>query len=186
VADLRLVRDGDDVVLSWSQVAEDIYGDPRTVASYRVHATGASPVLVPGPGNQLATVPDGPAPEFRHAGGALGPAFTWYLAVVEDEAGRSSASGTGPPAPITGLQVVPGGPGELQLFWAPVTRDVDGIPVSVDRYEVYAAETAFGRADTEGMAPIRTVTETGVTLLESEGSYFSVLAVTVRGDRSPY
>ncbi len=75
----------------------------------------------------------------------------------------------------------------VHLGWSPVTVDVDGARLAVDHYEVYAAAVPFSRADLSSMTPVRPmVLETGVDLLDSEGDFFSVVAVTAHGDLSPF
>jgi len=187
ITDLRVDRDLSDTVLSWSRVTEDIYGRPGTVEEYRVYSSAVSPLYPTDEGHRLGTVPDGPAPEFRHGGGATGTEARYYLVVSRDPGGFDSASALGLPAGVSGLAVDWAEPGTLRLTWPAVTTDTGGEPLAVDHYVVYGSATPFSRADISFMTPIRAaVHSTSVDVLESEGDYFSVLAVDARGDVSPY
>jgi hypothetical protein len=187
ISDLRVHRELDDAVLSWPRVTTDLYGRPGTVQEYRVYSSAVSPLFPTDAGNHLGTVPDGPAPEFRHTGGATGTEIRYYLVVSRDPDGLDSPSALGLPAGVSGLTVDWAVPGTLRLAWPAVTTDTDGEPLAVDHYVVFGSATPFSRADTPFMTPIRpAVYATSVEVDESEGDYFSVLAVDARGDVSPY
>jgi hypothetical protein len=187
ITDLRVSRDGNDALLSWSRIEEDIYQRPTTVQDYRVYASQVGPLFPTDEAHRLATVPDGPDPGFRHLGGASGSGTRFYLVVCRDADGFDSASALGFPAPVTGLTVTWVAPDTLRLQWPAVTTDTDGNPLAVDHYEVYASDSPFSRADIPAMTPVRpSVLATTVDLLESEGNFFSVIAVDARGDLSPH
>jgi hypothetical protein len=187
ITDLRVGADLGDAVLTWSQVQEDIYGRATVVQEYRVFASAASQMFLLDGAHQIGATPDGPAPSFRHAGGATGPELRYYLVSSRDTSGLDSAGGLGLPAAIYDLQVSEVVPGTLRLAWSPVTTTTSGAFLAVDHYVVYGSLTPFGRADIPGMIPIRgTVLATTVDVDASEGNYFSVLAVDGRGDLSPY
>jgi hypothetical protein len=187
ITDLTLAADGADVVLSWTGVSQDLYGDSITISEYRVHGTSVAPVFTPQPGNLLGTVGDQPQPSYRHVAGLAGSGIRFYLVQAEDLAGETSAIGSGLPEAVYDLMMEPAGPGLLRLSWSPVTTGVDGLPREVDHYEVYAAATPFSRADLAGMTPLEAlVLETAVEVSELSGDYFSVVAVTAHGDTSPF
>jgi hypothetical protein len=187
IDDLILTPDGADVVLSWTAVSEDLYGDPVSITEYRVHGTSVAPVFTPQPGNQLGTVGAVPQPSYRHVDGLAGSGIRFYLVQAEDQLGEISAIGSGLPEAIYDLQMEPAGPGLLRLSWSPITTGVDGLPREVDHYEVYASATPFSRADLAGMTPLAPmVLATEVEVSELAGDFFSVVAVTAHGDTSPY
>lgn len=187
ITDVMVSRDGNDVVLAWTSVTEDLYGDPITVSSYGIHSSSVSPVFILSPGNQLGTVGDLPSPSYRHLGGISGVGARFYLVQATDTTGGQSAAGSGLPLAITDLVLSRPVAGTVHLSWPPVTVDVDGTRLAVDHYEVYAATAPFSRADLPSMTPVRAmVLETGVDLLDSEGDFFSVVAVNAHGDLSPF
>ncbi|MCZ6832435.1 MAG: C25 family cysteine peptidase [Acidobacteria bacterium] len=187
IVDLMVTRDGNDAVLAWTSVTEDQYGDPITISSYAIHASSVSPVFIPSLANQVGTVGDLPSPSFRHLDGISGMGVRFYLVQATDTTGGQSAAGSGLPQPVTDLAVSRSGADMVHLGWSSVTVDVDGARLAVDHYEVYAAAVPFSRADLSSMTPVRPmVLETGVDLLDSEGDFFSVVAVTAHGDLSPF
>ncbi|MFQ5669799.1 MAG: C25 family cysteine peptidase [Acidobacteriota bacterium] len=187
ILDLMVIRDGNDALLQWSPIQEDIYTDPTTVQDYPVYASTASPLFPVDSAHQIGITPAGSAPSFRHVGGAAGPELRFYLVQSRDSNGFASAAGLALPAAIADLRLERLAPASLRLSWSPVTTDFDGAPLVVDHYDVYGSGAPFSRADLSLMTPLRSgVTATTVDLLESEGAFFTVVAVDGRGQLSPY
>lgn len=187
ITDLMVTRAGVDALLTWTRVAQDQFGDPVSITSYGVHASSVSPVFLPSPANRIGTVADLASPSYLHEGGISGVGVRFYLVQATDTGGGQSAAGSGLPLPVTDLVVSRTGVDMLRLAWSPVSVDVDGVRLEVDHYEVYASATPFSRADLAAMTPVRPlVLATGVDLPESEGDFFSVVAVSSHGDLSPF
>ena len=53
---LTAIRSGDDIVLHWSEVVEDIYENPITVTGYNIYRD-TSPYFTPDGGNYIGTAP---------------------------------------------------------------------------------------------------------------------------------
>ena len=187
VTDLFVWRDAADIMLSWSRVDLDIYGRPAAVSEYRIFSSVVSPLFSLEEANRIASVPDAPAPSYRHVGAAAGPETRFYLVLTRDADGFDSTSGLALPASVLDLQVVRLGGGLLRLSWSPVTIDRQGNPLAIDHYTVHGSPQPFSRADTELMTPLASfVTATTVDLPEGAEAYFSVLAVDNRGNVSPF
>ncbi|MFQ5766690.1 MAG: C25 family cysteine peptidase [Acidobacteriota bacterium] len=187
IKDLTLERVGQDLVLTWGQTVEDIYHRATSVQQYEIFSSSASPAFPLDATTQLAVVPDSTAPSFTHTGAGTVLESRFYLVVSRDADGVASPPGETVPAPIFDLATDRPAPGTIHLSWAPVTTDFAGNPVFVDHYEVYGSLTPFSRQMINTMVPLRSsVTGTSVDLLESEGEFFSVLAVGQRGSLSPF
>ncbi|MFQ5719157.1 MAG: C25 family cysteine peptidase [Acidobacteriota bacterium] len=187
ILDLRVTRDTDDAVLTWSPVGLDIYDRPAAVAQYRVYSSGASPLFPVDGGHLLGTVADGPAPSYRHLGAAISPETRFYLVLTRDADGFDSASGLSLPASVGDLRMSRVAGGLLRLTWSPVTTDRAGQPLAIDHYVVYASPQAFGRSDTPTLVPVASfVDATTLDLVEGADAFFSVLAVDARGNVSPF
>ncbi len=211
IVDLRVDKSGTDAVLTWSAIAEDIYGKAETVDRYQIYR-GATPNFVPSPANLLAETT---ATSYTDAG-ALGAGLPdyHYLVRAVDVDGNLGGLGRQLPAGIDALRVdrsgrcsvstsqsctnnaqCPSGEtcdvssGKLLLSWPAVTTDFDGGPTIIDRYEIYASSQPFDRADIrDGLIPLlQTTTATSIEILPpAEDQYYSVLAVDNRGNQSPY
>ncbi len=190
VGSLRLDKSGTNAVLTWAAVTTDIYGKPTAIASYEVFR-GTTPVFVPGPGNKIgqpvtATFTDPGALSFAN------PSYH-YLVRAIDVNGNVGGTGNQLPNGIDTLTFskTPDGLGgyTLALTWPAVTTDFDGLPLSIQRYEVYGKSTPFTRADiANGLVPLLASPASasfGVTAPPSS-QYYSVLAVDARGNKSSF
>ncbi len=190
VGSLRLDKSGTNAVLTWAAVTTDIYGKPTTIASYEVFR-GTTPIFVPGPGNKIgqpvtATFTDPGALSFAN------PNYH-YLVRAIDVNGNVGGTGNQLPNGIDTLTIskTPDGLGgyTLALTWPAVTTDFDGLPLSIQRYEVYGKSTPFTRADiANGLVPLLASPASasfGVTAPPSS-QYYSVLAVDARGNKSSF
>ena len=76
----------------------------------------------------------------------------------------------------------------LLLSWSPVTLDFDDNPTQISHYELYADDVPFSRADIRDMTPLVPVVpgESIAIVPAGPNRYYSVLAVDVRGNRSPF
>jgi hypothetical protein len=194
-------------------VTTDIYGKEETVGSYEVYR-GELPGFVPSPGNLLATEPAGQTSSTDE--NALLPAVPdyYYLvravdlegnvgglgrqlpdgigALVVDRAGECSVTVTQPcrndsECPQTETCIFASD--DLILSWPPVDVDFDEGPTAVDRYEIYTSVQPFTRADIrDGTVPMLTsVPGTSLQVTPpSENQHYSVIAVDVRGNESPF
>ncbi len=191
IADLRLRKNGSDVVLTWGAVTTDIYGKPATVANYEVYR-GTTPTFLPALANRIGT----PAtPTFTDAG-ALGSGTPgYYLVRAIDVSGNPGGLGNQLPSGPDPLTEAKSGttPGNIVLSWPAVTRVFDpagnGAPVKIDHYEIYARSTPFSRANIrDGAVPLLTsVTATSKEITPAAATqYYSVLAVDARGNKSPF
>lgn len=187
VIDLRIARSDADAELEWSPVTENIYGGAAAGVTYEVfRATSFD--FVPGPGTLLA---EPVAPGHTDPGViAPGPDY-FYLVRAVDGAGLLSGVGRQLPEGVRDLTVTLGpGEGEMTLAWGAVTEDLDGAPTSIGRYELWSGSTPVSRADIESESATLVdgnITETSITIpLPAGTEYYSILAVDVRGNRSPY
>jgi len=212
IGDLRLSKSGNDAVLSWSAVTQDIYERPKTIAFYEVYR-GTSVQFVPAPGNRIA--PSVVGTTFTDVGALTpgGPAYYYLVRAVDAD---DSGGGLGGQLPngINDLAVdragtcsittttvcratseCPGGescqlsPTNLLLSWSAVATDFDNDPTQIDHYEVYARATPFTRADVrDGLVQLLISvagTSTGV-VPTAEKQYYSVIAVDPRDNKSPF
>ena len=94
------------------------------------------------------------------------------------------------PGGILDLVLEPAGGASLLLSWSPITLDFDDNPTQVSHYELYAGDEPFSRADIRDglvtlIAPI--VPGESIAIVPAGPKrYYSVLAVDVRGNRSPF
>ncbi len=188
IADLRLARSGSDALLSWSAVTTDIYGLPTDVAEYEVYR-GTTAQFVPSPANRIGVTG---TPSFLDDGAlAAGEPNYHYLVRAVDTLGNPGGLGRQLPNGTMGLTLgLSTTPGNAVLSWPPVTTDVHLAPTAIASYEVYAANQPFEREAIESGVvgpPIATVPGTSAEVtLPPQNRFFTVLAVDVRGNRSPF
>jgi|GEM_PF-2155312 len=188
VTDLMLDRSGDDALLSWGAVTLDIYGDAVDIGQYEVFR-GELAQFVPAPENRIASTP---ATGFTDSAAAVWPDPNYfYLVRALDLAGNPGGAGRQLPDGIGNLLVDQSEtPGQLLLSWSPVTTDFDQQPTQISHYELYASDQPYGRAEIEqGSVELLNGAISGESieiLPELQNRYYSVLAVDVRGNRSPY
>ncbi|HEV8337327.1 MAG TPA: C25 family cysteine peptidase [Candidatus Polarisedimenticolia bacterium] len=190
IQDLTIVRNGNDLVLSWGAVTTNIYGNPTVVDHYSVYR-GNTPTFVPSDAlNRIAVVPASPSPGYTHSGGATTPDAGFYLVSASDSDGFSSGLGGDLPSGIPNLQVAPSpNAGMIRLSWTPVTTTVTGKPTSIDHYTVYGSNSVLPRRSI-GPASllIDGVTGSFVDVPDPAGAryYYNVIAVDPRGNLSPF
>ena len=188
VNDLMLDRAGDDALLNWGAVTLDIYGDAVTIGQYEIFR-GELAVFVPATENRIGATA---TTDFTDGGAAAaaGPDY-FYLVRALDATGNPGGVGRQLPDGIGNLLLTPAvTAGHLLFSWSPVTTDFDQQPTQISHYELYAADQPFGRAEIE-LGSVELL-EDGISgnsieiLPESQNRYYSVLAVDVRGNRSPF
>jgi len=185
IDDLELTKSGGDARLTWSHVTTDFYGKPEIVTTYQIFR-GTSPAWTAL--TQIGSCAS-PCTSFLDVG-ALGlPGRLHYRVRAVDTDGNPGAWGSEPPA-RTDLGLSRGAaPGTIRLEWDPVLLTVTGVPVQLAHYAVYASDAPFSReAVRDGLVPVL-VTTTGASLeLMPSGAsqYYSVFAVDIRGNVSPY
>jgi len=184
VDDLRVSPAGADVLLGWSEVTTDIYGKPAFIARYDVlRGTGAN--FAPDAWTVIGSC-TAPCVSYTDPGAMAAPDSYHYRVVPVDSDELASALGSNPPAgPALEISkdVLDG---HAVLAWTPVTTTTDGAETTIAHYVVYESDQPFGR-DSLPATPLATVTGTSLDLTASPGArYYSVLAVDVRGNVSPY
>ena len=77
---------------------------------------------------------------------------------------------------------------DIRLEWTPATLDLDGQPVDLMHYLVFAADAPVPKTDVvDGVAmPFMTVSGTSVELTPAvQSRFYSVFVVDIRGNISP-
>jgi hypothetical protein len=187
---LMLTQSANNVVLTWSAVTVDIYGNPTTVDHYNVYR-GNFPDFIPSDGfNLLGQVPASSSPTFTHSGGAVTPDNGFYLVSAVDTNGLSSGLGADLPAGIVALDVRPSPtPGMLRLSWPAVGVTVTGQPARISHYRLHGASTPVPRYSlTAGNLLQDNISGTFVDIPTPAGArfYYNVIVVDARGNISPY
>jgi len=190
IQDLTLTRSGDDLVLAWSAVTTNIYGNPATVDHYNVYRDG-NPAFIPADSvNRIAVVPAGASPSFTHAGGALTADDGFYLVSAVDSDGFASGLGSDLPGGIADLVLQPSTtPGYIRLSWSPVTLTVAGNPANISHCTLYGSTAPLPRRlvgpgnllQDNLTATFVEVPDPAVTMY-----YYNVIVVDTRGNLSPY
>jgi hypothetical protein len=186
---LTVTRSGNDLVLSWPAVTENIYGNPTTIDHYNVYRSNF-PSFVPSDGfNLLAQVPSS-SPSYTHLGGAVTADDGYYLVSAVDNFGFSSGLGADLPEGILSLTIAPSPtPGMLRLTWPAVTITVSGKAAHISNYRLYGATTPVPRSATNaGNLMMDNLVGTSVDVPDpgSAKFYYTVLVVDSRGNLSPY
>lgn len=190
IQDLTVTRSGDDLVLAWSAVTTNIYGNPTTVDHYNVYRN-STPVFVPSDTvNRIAVVPAGASPSFTHAGGALTADDGYYLVSAMDSDGFASGLGSDLPGGIADLVLEPSAtPGYIRLSWSPVSVTVKGDPARISHYALYGSTAPLPRrlvGPTNLLQDNLMVTFVEVPDPAVTAYYYNVIVVDERGNLSPY
>ena len=80
-------------------------------------------------------------------------------------------------------------PGDLRLSWTPATLDLDGLPVNLQHYLVFASDTPLANTDiVDGIeAPALTLTGTSFELTpQAQARFYKVFVLDIRGNMSPH
>lgn len=177
VAGLLAVRSGDDVVLSWSPVAQDVNGAAESVSQYRIYR-GSTPSFVPdktGGSNRIGT---SPTAGFTDAGAMLTGIDGYYSVSAVDAAGNESVT---KPSGITTLPVLSG-------TWTETTVDLNwsaaGPAGSVSKYLVYYGTKPHVYDAVKDVGVATSTSMTGLALLTNY--YFAVVAVDTAGNESAF
>ncbi|MCI0410761.1 MAG: C25 family cysteine peptidase, partial [Acidobacteria bacterium] len=187
---LMLDRSANDVILTWSAVTLDIYGNQTVVDHYNVYR-GNFPDFTPSDGfNLLGQVPASSSPSFTHTGGAVTPDNGFYLVSAVDTNGLSSGLGADLPAGIVALDVQPAStPGMIRLSWPAASLTVTGQPARISHYKLHGATTPVPRfVVTAGNLIQDNITGTFVEIPTPADAryYYNVIVVDARGNLSPY
>ncbi len=186
IDDLTARKSGVDVLLEWSEVTTDLYGKPATVVNYEIFRGTAPDYSVGG----LTKIADCPAPCGSYTDpGALTnglPEVYRVRAVGADM--RPGALGSEAPRGVfldldRGTQ-----PGDVRLTWPAATEDLDGRPLDLQHYAVYASDAPLTRESVidDLITPILTTTQTSVELTPAaQDRFYSVFVVDTRGNMSP-
>ncbi len=190
IQDLTVTRSGNDLVLSWSAVSQNIYGNATMIDHYNVYRANF-PSFVPSDGfNLLAQVPASPTPGYTHIGGVNAADNGYYLVSAVDNFGFASGLGTDLPAGILALTVTPSPtPGMLRLSWPAVTATVSGKAATISYYRLHGATTPVPRSSANaGNLMMDNLVGTSVDVPDPGTAkfYYTVLVVDSRGNLSPY
>ena len=188
IDDLVVSVQGSDIVLDWSEVTEDIHGKDKTVDFYEIYR-GTTPGF-----DALAAVPHGtcsaPCTTFPDTNAALDPGAYYYRVRAVDADGNAGGLGADVPR-WTNLALYRSDitPGDLRLAWPAVTTTVSGDPIALQHYVVFASDTPFTPQDVAAGSVPELGTASGTTMEITpppQDRYYSVLAVDIRGNRSPF
>jgi hypothetical protein len=188
IGDLTVTADGDDLLVEWSEVTADLYGKPMTVAGYEIYR-GLAPDLT-NDGLTLLDSCTAPCSSHRDLGAYTDGGEYYYRVSAIDGLGNSGGLGSElPESTELGLHWSQSVPGDLVLTWSPVLLDLDGNAVALSHYAVYSSDEPFSREDIrDDLLPAPTTVP--ATTLEftppPQDRYYSVLAVDIRGNASPF
>ena len=186
IDDLRVSIAGADVVLDWTEVTEDVYGKPATVVNYEIYRGGAPDYTNGG----LVKIADCPAPcaSWPDTGAATSGQDAHYRVRAIDGAGLEGALGSEAPQGVF-LDVVRGTlPGDLMLTWPQATTTLDGLPLDLGHYAIYASDVPISKTAVVGgaLSPTMTVTTNFVEISPpAQSRFYSVFVVDARGNISP-
>jgi hypothetical protein len=189
IGDLRLAKSGADAVLSWSPVTLNIYDQPTTISKYEVYR-GDTVQFVPSLANLLDPQPTGAS--FTDLGALSGGEPHFYLVRAVDGAGNPGGLGGQLPGGIGDLSIGASSttPGAIVLSWTPVTEDFDGGTTVITHHYLYADDDPFDRGAIRDGAVSRLggpIVGSSVEIVPAGPErYYSVLAVDVRGNLSPF
>jgi hypothetical protein len=188
IDDLRLGASGADILLQWTPVTVDVFGKPLIVSGYEIYRgvapsfTSSGLTLIDTCNSACASYTDIGA---RTAGGD----FKYFVRAIDADGNRSGL-GSDLPAQNFSLRVDPAlTPGNLVLSWDPTATSVDGRPLQLLHYVVYTSGQPFSRLDVRDgvVLPLTTTAATSLELTPPAGDrYYSVLAVDIRGNVSPF
>jgi len=191
ITDLDVTRSGPDLVLTWSQPTEDIYGRPTTVARYDIYAA-PSPNAVKSAVNLAGTRIGATNTTFTHTGAAVSPGNISYVVTAVDTNGFESGAGRELPNGVNPLLIslVSASPQVVRLTWPAVTTDFIGYPTLIGHYQVHRSATPVGRGSIDSSTIFRDNVQVLSVDLDLTGlsgpSYFSVIAVDNQGNLSPF
>lgn len=186
IDDLRVSIQGGDIVLDWTAVTTDVYGKPAAVANYEIYR-GSSPDFT---NAGLIKIDDCSAPCTSWADtGAAGNGIDQHYRVRAVDAG-GRVGGLGAEVPLGVLLNVARGtaPGDLLLSWTAATSTLDGLPVDLGHYALYASDTPFSKdaVHAGALTPMLTLGTTSVEVTPPPQSrFYSVFVVDTRGNMSP-
>jgi hypothetical protein len=190
IKDLMVTRSGSDLILSWSRVTTNIYGNPTVVGHYNIYRDG-TPNFVPSNSvNRIGQVADSSAPSFVHTGAATSVADSYYLVSAEDLDGNASGLGGDLPAGIVPLTVAPSPtPGMLRLSWPAASITVTGGPARISHYRLYGLSTPIPRYSISPATLLQdNIIGTSIDVPDPATArfYYNLIVVDQRGNLSPY
>ena len=186
IDDLRVSRSDADVVLDWSEVTADVYGKPAAIVNYEIFRGTAPDYTVAG----LMKIGDCAAPctTFPDLGVADNGLSQHYRVRAVDADSRLGALGSEVPAGVE-LELLRGTvAGDVRLSWTPATLDLDGNPVDLQQYLVFASDVPLPKTDiVDGVVPpLLTVSGTSVELTPpAQSRFYTVFVLDTRGNMSP-
>jgi hypothetical protein len=186
IDDLQVTKSGTDSLLDWSEVTTDLYGKPAPIVNYEIFRGTAPDYTIGG----LTKIGDCPAPctTFSDPGALINGLSQHYRVRAVGADSRPGAMGSEAPAGVP-LQIERGtAAGDILLIWTPATLDLDGNPVDLLHYLVFAGDAPLLTTDiVDGVTlPLLTVGGPSVELTPSAQSrYYKVFVVDTHGNMSP-
>ena len=186
IDDLIVSKSGVNAVLDWSEVTTDVYGKPASIVNYEIFRGTAPDYTVSG----LTKIFDCPAPcaTYTDAGAVTNGLSQHYRVRAVGADTRPGALGSEVPRGVT-LQVGRGTvAGDILLSWTPAGLDLDGNPVDLLHYLVFAGDAPVSKTDVlDGLVtPLLTVGGTSIELTPAvQSRNYTVFVVDTRGNMSP-
>lgn len=193
IANLKVRAQGNDLVLEWGAVTTNVYNEPTQIVSYEVlrrtpppYASSGLTVIGTCPGPSCST-----ATSFTDPGARVAPGNYIYAVRAVDAQGNRGGLGSDVPDGTLTLRVGPSAtPGNVVLSWNPILTTVTGDPLSLQHYLVYQSSLPFTHsAIRDGQLPDAPTIVQGTSAdlpAPAVKRYYSVVAVDVRGNGSPY
>ncbi len=193
ISDLMVKRstiNGNDLELTWTKPALDIYGNPETIQEYKIFRN-TLPNFIPSEANRITTITNPDTTNYQDSGAYSSSNNYYYLIQSIDTDGNVSGVGRELPQGIKDLTVRKSTtPGNIIFSWGAITKDVSGKTTIISHYKLYGRDTKFSRSDIEnGIIPLiqDNITSTTLEITPAAGNrYYSVIAVDNRGNRSPF
>lgn len=205
IVDLKVVAEGQDLRLSWSQPLVDIGGEAISVTRYTVYRVSGrfdwSVDGVPYSEDDWVEEIDTPSKTtWTDIGAVALPDPVTYLVVAWSVGGFASPASVAPPAPVLDLRATRSvSTGRTLLSFSPVTSTVEGTSCILDHYEVFGFYPSAVPTPSDHVSPAPSRIAISAPLPPCESCtflcddaavppplYYSVVAVDRRGNRSLY
>lgn len=210
ITDLKLERDGNDIILRWSKPKESIKGNSVTISSFEIYRVvgqydyNLKTVSTSYPNAKISVDATNGVDEYSYTDvGAvnIGDPVT-YLVIAKTDNGFSSPASHNPPAPILSLRVKKSTSSSATLIeFEEVNKTIDNKPTIIIEYRLYAFYPITSSKDhVDPMYPISPLNpvhlypplsycEENAYYCDSSTSpplFYTVVAVDNRGNTSLY
>jgi len=183
IPDLRVTREGTNVVLEWQPVTETVLGTPASIVGHEVHRLVDAADL-PGAATLIDAPPAPGTMDVGRIGSGLG--VDYYVVAALDASGRLGPLGHDYPQGVRFPTESAENP-DCRLTWMPPQYDIRGELTRVDAYLVYTSTTPIDRARAESDASLTRVRVTSPTYLipgSCAASYAFVVPEDLHGNLS--